>query len=46
VLDDMMNMQTIHFRPGTLTRSDLTLGRFFDYMRKFLRAHPSMEFIR
>jgi hypothetical protein len=46
VLDDMVNMQTIHFRPGTLTRSDLTLGRFFDYMRRFPRAHPSAEFIR
>jgi nitrite reductase/ring-hydroxylating ferredoxin subunit len=46
VLDDMINMETIHFRPGTLTRSDLTLGRFFDYMRKFPRAHPSGEFIR
>jgi len=46
VLDDVMNMRTIHFRPGTLTRSDLTLGRFFDYMRKFPRAHPSAEFIR
>lgn len=46
VLDDLMNMQTIHFRPGTLTRSDLTLGRFFDYLRNFPRAHPSSEFIR
>jgi nitrite reductase/ring-hydroxylating ferredoxin subunit len=46
VLDDMINMQTIHFRPGTLTRSDLTLGRFFDYMRKFPRAHPSADFIK
>jgi nitrite reductase/ring-hydroxylating ferredoxin subunit len=46
VLDDMVNMETIHFRPGTLTRSDLTLSRFFDYMRKFPRAHPSGDFIR
>jgi hypothetical protein len=46
VLDDVMNMQTIHLRPGTLTRADLTLGRFFEYMRKFPRAHPSAEFIR
>jgi phenylpropionate dioxygenase-like ring-hydroxylating dioxygenase large terminal subunit len=46
VLDDMINMQTIHFRPGTLTRSDLTLGRFFDYMRAFPRAHPSRDFIK
>ncbi len=46
VLDDILNMQTIHFRPGTLTRSDLTLSRFFQYMRNFPRAHPSSEFIR
>jgi len=46
VLDDLMNMQTIHLQPGTLTRSDLTLGRFFDYMRNYPRSHPSGEFIR
>lgn len=46
VLDDLMNMQTIHLQPGTLTRSDLTLGHFFDYMRKYPRSHPSAEFIR
>lgn len=46
VIDDLMNMQTIHLRPGTLTRSDLTLSRFFDYVRDFPRAHPSAEFIR
>jgi hypothetical protein len=46
VLDDLMNMQTIHLTPGTLTRSDLTLARFFDYMRDYPRAHPSAEFIR
>lgn len=46
VLDDLINMQTIHFKPGTLTRSDKTLARFFDYMRDFPRAHPSADFIR
>jgi hypothetical protein len=46
VLDDLMNMQTIHFQPETLTRSDLTLGHFFDYMGNFPRSHPSAEFIR
>ena len=46
VLDDIVNMKTIHFQPGTLTRSDLTLSRFFDYMRAFPRAHPSADFIR
>jgi hypothetical protein len=46
VLDDLMNMQTIHLQPGTLTRSDLTLGHFFDHMRTYPRSHPSAEFIR
>lgn len=46
VLDDLANMQTIHFRAGMLTRADLTLARFFDYLRKYPRAHPSKEFIR
>ena len=44
--EDMLNMRTIHFRPGTLTRSDTTLARFFDWMRAYPRAHPSAEFIR
>jgi nitrite reductase/ring-hydroxylating ferredoxin subunit len=46
VSEDIHNMLTIHFRPGTLTRSDASLARFFDYLRKFPRAHPSAEFIR
>jgi len=46
VLDDLVNMQTIHFKPGTLTRSDETLARFFTYLRNYPRAHPSAEFIR
>ncbi|MDA5194537.1 aromatic ring-hydroxylating oxygenase subunit alpha [Govanella unica] len=46
VMEDLTNMQTIHFTPGTLTASDRTLARFFDYMRDFPRAHPSAEFIR
>jgi nitrite reductase/ring-hydroxylating ferredoxin subunit len=46
VSEDVAIMQTIHFRPGTLTKSDRTLARFFDYLRHFPRAHPSAEFIR
>ena len=44
--EDVAIMQTIHFRPGTLTRSDRTLGRFFQYLRTYPRAHPSAEFIK
>jgi hypothetical protein len=44
--EDVLNMRTIHFRPGTLTRSDATLARFFDWLRVYPRAHPSADFIR
>lgn len=44
--DDAPILRSAHFRPGTLTRSDTALARFFEYLRKFPRAHPSAEFIR
>lgn len=46
VVEDMMNMETIHFRPGALTKADTTLARFFKYLRDFPRAHPAAEFIK
>jgi nitrite reductase/ring-hydroxylating ferredoxin subunit len=46
VAEDLPVMKTIRFRPGTLTRSDRTLARFFEYLRDFPRAHPAAEFIR
>jgi len=45
VSEDIPIMQTIHFRPGTLTKSDKALGKFLQYVRNFPRAHPSAEFI-
>jgi hypothetical protein len=45
VREDLPVVNTIHFRPGTLTRSDLTLARFFQYLRDYPRCHPSAEFI-
>ena len=44
--EDIPIMNSIRFRPGTLTRSDKTLSKFFDYLRSFPRSHPSAEFIR
>jgi len=38
--EDRAVVKTIHFRPGTLTKSDATLARFLDYVRDFPRAHP------
>ncbi|HLX37421.1 MAG TPA: hypothetical protein VKR29_06445, partial [Candidatus Binataceae bacterium] len=45
VSEDIPVLNTIHFRPGTLTRSDRTLSRFFQYLRDYPRCHPSAEFI-
>jgi len=44
--EDVMNMRTVRFRAGTLTRSDATLSRFFAYLRAYPRAHPSAGFIK
>jgi hypothetical protein len=46
VVEDMINMETIHFHPGVVTKADLTLTRFFDYMRRYPRAHPSTDYIK
>jgi phenylpropionate dioxygenase-like ring-hydroxylating dioxygenase large terminal subunit len=43
--EDVPIVNTIHFRPGTLTRSDRTLARFFQYLREYPRCHPSADFI-
>ena len=45
VSEDIPIMQTIHFRSGTLTKSDKALSKFLQYVRNFPRAHPSAEFI-
>lgn len=45
VSEDVPIMQTIHFKPGTLTKSDKALSKFLQYLRNFPRAHPSTEFI-
>ncbi len=45
VSEDVPILQTIHFKPGTLTRSDKALAKFLQYLRDYPRAHPSAEFI-
>ena len=45
VSEDVPIMQTIRFKPGTLTKSDKALSKFLQYLRNFPRAHPSAEFI-
>lgn len=44
-MEDSAIGQTIHFRVGSLTRADATLGRYLDMVRRWPRAHPSAEFI-
>jgi len=43
--EDLPIMQTIRFKPGTLTKSDKALSKFLQYLRNYPRAHPSAEFI-
>lgn len=44
--EDLPIIERARFQPGTLTKSDRTLGRFLKYLRKYPRAHPSAPFIR
>jgi phenylpropionate dioxygenase-like ring-hydroxylating dioxygenase large terminal subunit len=46
IADDAQILRGVHFKPGTLTKSDRALAQFIDHLRKFPRAHPSAEFIR
>ncbi len=43
--EDTHIMTSMRFRPGTLTRSDRTLGHYFKFLRDYPRAHPSAAFI-
>lgn len=45
VSEEVPILQSIHFKPGKLTKSDKALGKFLQYLRNFPRAHPSAEFI-
>lgn len=46
ISDDAPILQTIRFKPGTLTKSDKALAQFLEYLRRFPRAHPAADFIR
>ena len=43
--EDKDILNTIHYRPGTLTRGDRTLARYLQFLREYPRAHPSGPFI-
>ncbi len=46
VFEDKDILNTIHYRPGALTRGDTTLSRYLEFVRSYPRAHPSAAFIR
>lgn len=43
--EDSPIWDTMHFKPGALTKSDRALARYLDQLRSFPRAHPSADFI-
>jgi len=43
--EDSPIWNTMHFRQGALTRSDRALAFYLEQLRKFPRAHPSIDFI-
>ncbi|MDO8300885.1 Rieske 2Fe-2S domain-containing protein [Lacisediminimonas sp.] len=45
VNEDIPILNTIHYKPGHLTKADKSLARFLNYLRDYPRAHPSRDFI-
>jgi phenylpropionate dioxygenase-like ring-hydroxylating dioxygenase large terminal subunit len=43
--EDKNILNTIHYRPGALTRGDRTLARYLQFLRDYPRAHPAGPFI-
>lgn len=43
--EDAPIWDTMHFKPGSLTRSDQALGQYLQQLREFPRAHPAADFI-
>jgi len=44
--EDTDILNTIHYRPGALTKGDTTLSRYLDFLRAYPRSHHSGPFIR
>jgi phenylpropionate dioxygenase-like ring-hydroxylating dioxygenase large terminal subunit len=45
LLEDVEVLADLHFRPGPITRSDMHVARYYEYLRNYPRAHPSRDFI-
>ena len=44
--EDSPIWDSMHFKPGTLTKSDAALARYLEDLRAFPRANPAADFIR
>jgi len=44
--EDRDILNTIHYRPGTLTKGDTTLSRYLNFLRAYPRSHASGPFIK
>ena len=44
--EDRPILDNIHHHVGFLTKADTELGKYFRFLQKYPRAHPSSEFIR
>ncbi|WP_299322560.1 aromatic ring-hydroxylating dioxygenase subunit alpha [Parasphingopyxis sp.] len=44
--EDKDILNTIHYRPGALTKGDTTLSRYLDFLRSYPRSHISGPFIK
>jgi len=45
LFEDAPILQRMRYRPGTLTKNDAQLARFYEYLRAFPRSHHSADFI-
>lgn len=44
--EDKPILDSIHHKVGYLTKADTALARYFNFLKKYPRAHPSQDFIR
>ena len=43
--EDKPILDSIHHKVGYLTKDDASLAKYFNFLRKYPRAHPSRDFI-
>ena len=44
--EDIDVLSNMNFQPGTVTKDDKTLLKFFKYINEYPRAHPGGPFIK